>query len=48
MKDVDCNVWCLVDNIQANRDLANHLIGKVEDVETVLKHMIQDVKKEKD
>ena len=47
-KDVDRNVWCLVDDIQANRDLANRLIGKVEEFEAVLKHTIQDVEKGKD
>ena len=47
-KDVDCNVQCLVDDIWANQDLANQLIGKVEEIEMVLKCMIQDVEKGKD
>ena len=47
-KDVDRNVRCLVDDIQANRDLGNRLIGKVEEIEMVLKCMIQDVEKGKD
>ena len=38
----------LVDDIQANRDLANRLIGKVEEIEMVLKRTIQDVEKGKD
>ena len=48
VKDINRNVWCLVDDIQANWDLANRLIGKVEEIETVLKHMIQDIEKGKD
>ena len=47
-KDIDCNVWCLVDDIQANRDLGNRLIRKIEEFETVLKHTIQDIEKGKD
>ena len=47
-KDVDRNVRCLVDDIRANQDLSNRLIGKVEEFETVLKRMIQDVEKGKD
>ena len=47
-KDVDRNVRCLVDDIQANRDLGNRLIGKIEEFETVLKRTIQDVEKGKD
>ena len=47
-KDVDRNVRCLVDDIRANRDLGNRLIGKVEEFETVLKRTIQDVEKGKD
>ena len=47
-KDVDRNVRCLVDDIRANRDLGNRLIGKIEEFETVLKRTIQDVEKGKD
>ena len=47
-KDVDRNVQCLVDDIRANRDLGNRLIGKIEEFETVLKRTIQDVEKGKD
>ena len=47
-KDVDRNMRCLVEDIRANRDLANRLIGKVEEFETVLKRTIQDVEKGKD
>ena len=47
-KDVDHNVRCLVEDIWANRDLANRLIGKIEEFETVLKRTIQDVEKGKD
>ena len=47
-KDVDRNVRCLVDDIRANRDLGNRLIGKVEEFEMVLKRTIQDVEKGKD
>ena len=47
-KDVDRNVRCLVDDIWANRDLGNRLIGKIEEFETVLKRTIQDVEKGKD
>ena len=47
-KDIDRNVRCLVDDIWANQDLANQLIGKVEEIEMVLKCMIQDVEKGKD
>ena len=39
---------CLVDDIWANRDLANQFIGKIEEFETVLKCTIQDVEKGKD
>ena len=39
---------CLVEDIRANRDLANRLIGKIEEFETVLKCTIQDVEKGKD
>ena len=48
VKDVDHNVRCLVDNIRANRDLGNWLIGKIEEFETALKRTIQDVEKGKD
>ena len=48
VKDVDRNVRCLVDDIRANRDLGNRLIGKIEEFETVLKRTIQDVEKGKD
>ena len=48
VKDIDRNMRCLVEDIRANRDLANRLIGKVEEFETVLKRMIQDVEKGKD
>ena len=48
VKDIDRNVRCLVEDIRANRDLANRLIGTVEEFETVLKHTIQDVEKGKD
>ena len=47
-KDIDCNVRCLVDNIWANWDLANQLLGKVGEMETVLKRTVQDVEKGKD
>ena len=47
-KDVDHNVRCLVDDIRANWDLANQLIGKVEEIETILKRTIQDIEKGKD
>ena len=47
-KDVDRNVRCLVNDIWANRDLGNWLIGKIEEFETVLKRTIQDVEKGKD
>ena len=47
-KDVDRNMRCLVDDIRANRDLGNRLIGKIEEFETVLKRTIQDVEKGKD
>ena len=48
VKDVNRNVRCLVDDIWANRDLANQLLGRVGEFETVLKHMIQDIEKGKD
>ena len=48
VKDVDRNVRCLVDDIWANRDLGNRLIGKIEEFETVLKRTFQDVEKGKD
>ena len=48
VKDINRNVRCLVDDIQANWDLANQLIGKVEEIETVLKCTIQDIEKGKD
>ena len=47
-KDVNRNVRCLADDIRANRDLGNRLIGKIEEFETVLKRTIQDVEKGKD
>ena len=47
-KDVDRNVRCLVDDIQANQDLGNRLIRKIEEFEMVLKRTIQDIEKGKD
>ena len=48
VKDVNCNVRCIVDNIWANRDLANQLLGKVGEFEMVLKRTIQDIEKGRD
>jgi predicted ribosome quality control (RQC) complex YloA/Tae2 family protein len=47
-KDMDRNTQALLRDIRANRELANQLIGKVEEQEIVLKRTIQDVEKGKD
>jgi hypothetical protein len=47
-KDVDRNTQALLREIRANRDLANQLIGKVEEQAVILKRTIQDVEKGKD
>ena len=48
VKDVDCNVRSLVMDICANWDLANQVLEKVREFETVLKCTIQDVEKGKE